>query len=67
MKKYPYLNDSKRGDALYTGYMRAADLVVIGLSTNDNFRFSQQYTAEKNAFKAANPTASAMILLVTEY
>ena len=59
MKKYPYLNDSKRGDALYTGYMRAADLVVIGLSTNDNFRFSQQYTAEKNAFKAANPTASA--------
>jgi hypothetical protein len=59
MKKYPYLNDAKRGDLPYTGYTRAADIVVIGLSTNDNYRFELQYKAEQTAFKAETPNATA--------
>ena len=58
MKKYPYLNDTKRGTILYEGYERAADLVVIGLSTNDNYRFELQYKADREAFKAENPDAT---------
>ena len=59
MAKYPYLNDKERGSALYEGYTKAADIVVIGLSTNDNFRFQTMYNSEKAAFKAANPSADA--------
>ena len=55
MKKYPYLNDKERGTILYTGYTRAADLVVIGLNTNDNYRFSVQYKENREAFKASHP------------
>lgn len=58
MAKYPYLNDAKRGDTPYTGYTRAADIVVIGLSTNDNYRFLLQHNAAKNEYLAANRDAS---------
>ena len=58
MKKYPYLNDTSRGDILYDGYERKADLVVIGLSTNDNYRFELQYKADREAYKAENPDAT---------
>lgn len=60
MEKYPYLNDTQRGTALYEGYTEAADIVVIGLSTNDNYRFELQYKAEKKAFTTANPEATAI-------
>ena len=70
MKKYPYLNDSKRtvtegeGEAAVVTKIayeapRQADLVVIGLSTNDNYRFSLQYNAAKTAYVESNPEASA--------
>ena len=55
MKKYPFLNDKERGTILYTGYTRAADLVVIGLNTNDNYRFSVQYKENREAYKASHP------------
>ena len=57
MAKYPYLNDTGRGTIPYDGYTKDADLVVIGLSTNDNYRFTLQYNAEKTAYTTANPTA----------
>ena len=55
MKKYPFLNDRERDNILYTGYTRAADLVVIGLNTNDNYRFTVQYKENREAYKADNP------------
>ena len=60
MAKYPYLNDTARPGIKYDGYEdRTADIVVIGLSTNDNYRFQLQYNAEKTAYTTANPTADA--------
>ncbi len=55
MEKYPYLNDTSRGNILYNGYEKPADLVVIGLNTNDNYRFELQYKADREAYKAENP------------
>ena len=58
MKKYPYLNDKERDNILYTGYMRSADLVVIGLNTNDNYRFKLQYERDRLEFRASKTTAT---------
>ena len=60
MAKYPYLNDTNRSGIAYDGYGdRKADIVVIGLSTNDNFRFQLQYNNEKAAYIASNPDYTA--------
>ncbi len=58
MEKYPFLNDTKRAGEDYTGYGEDVDLVVIGLSTNDNYRMYLMYNNELKAFKGANPTAT---------
>lgn len=58
MAKYPFLNDTRRGELAYEGYTRAADIVVIGLSTNDNYRFQLQHNTEKAAFLAENSEAT---------
>ena len=58
MKKYPFLNDTMRGTLAYEGYKRPADLVVIGLSTNDNYRFLLQYNADRLEFRASNTSVT---------
>lgn len=58
MKKYPYLNDKERYNILYKGYTRSADLVVIGLNTNDNYRFKLQYESDRLEFRASKTTAT---------
>ena len=59
MAKYPYLNDTNRKGIEYDGYgERKADIAVIGLSTNDNYRFQLQYTDKQRAFKASNTSAT---------
>lgn len=66
MKKYPYLNDTGRYEKVddvkvpyvYEGYTRGADIAVIGLSTNDNYRYTLRYNEELKAYKKANSTAT---------